>query len=118
MFVGDAKILLEKEGFAGLDAQTLAVKPRAGASLAHFGREPDGSVVNSTYAFALSCIIAYSVCTDCVMPQPLVQLLQSIPVRFAKYDSTEIECFKALLSQPWHVMRIEQSSAQFSWLKS
>ena len=118
MFVADAKLLLEKDGFRGLDAQTLAVKPRAGASLTHFGWEPDGSVVNSTYAFALSCIVAYCVCQNCDMPQPLVQLLQSIPVRFTKYDSTEIECFKALLSQPWHVMRIEQSSAQFSWLKS
>ena len=29
MFVGDAKLFLEKEGFAGLAAQTLAVKPRA-----------------------------------------------------------------------------------------
>ena len=97
MFVGDAKLMLEKEGFAGLDAQTLAVKPRAGASLTHFGWEPDGSVVNSTYAFALSCIIAYSVCTDCVMPQPLVQLLQSIPVRFTKYDTTENRVLQSLV---------------------
>ena len=29
MFVGDAKLLLETEGFAGLDLKTLAVRPRA-----------------------------------------------------------------------------------------
>ena len=80
MFVGDAKLLLETEGFAGLDLKTLAVKPHAGASMTCFGWEPDGSVVNSTYAFAMSCIVAYCVCNDCSMPQPLAQLLQSIPV--------------------------------------
>ena len=30
MFVGDAKLLLETEGLAGLDIKTLAVRPRAG----------------------------------------------------------------------------------------
>ena len=30
MFVGDAKLLLETQGFAGLDLKTLPVRPRAG----------------------------------------------------------------------------------------
>ena len=96
-FVGDFKMLLEAEGFAGLEVQRLEVRPRAGASMTCFGWEPDGSVVNSTYAFAMSCIIAYCVCLNCDMPQPLVQLLQSIPVRFTKYDSTENRVLQSLV---------------------
>ena len=64
MFVGDAKLLLESEGFAGLDLKTLAVRPRAGASMTCFGWEHGGSVVNSTYAFAMSCTVAYCVCNN------------------------------------------------------
>ena len=97
MFVGDAKLLLETEGFAGLDLKTLAVRPRAGASMTCFGWEPDGSVVNSTYAFAMSCIIAYCVCNDCSMPQPLAQLLQSIPVRFTKYETSNGRLLQSLI---------------------
>ena len=97
MFVGDAKLLLETEGFAGLDLKTLAVKPHAGASMTCFGWEPDGSVVNSTYAFAMSCIIAYCVCNDCSMPQPLAQLLQSIPVRFTKHETSESRLLQSLI---------------------
>ena len=97
MFVGDAKLLLETEGFAGLDLKTLAVRPRAGASMTCFGWEPDGSVVNSTYAFAMSCIIAYCVCNDCSMPQPLAQLLQSIPVRFTKHETSESRLLQSLI---------------------
>ena len=33
MFVGDAKLRLETEGFVGLDVKTLAVEPRAGESM-------------------------------------------------------------------------------------
>ena len=86
---------------------------RAGASMTvtYFGWEPDGSVVKSTYAFA---IVAYCVWKDCPMPQPF----QSIPVRFTKYEISETDCFKTLLTQPCNIMRIEQSSAKFSWLKS
>ena len=97
MFVGDAKLLLETEGFAGLDLKTLAVKPHAGASMTCFGWEPDGSVVNSTYAFAMSCIVAYCVCNDCSMPQPLAQLLQSIPVRFTKHETSESRLLQSLI---------------------
>ena len=86
---------------------------RAGASMTvtYFGWEPDGSVVKSTYAFA---IVAYCVWKDCPMPQPF----QSIPVRLTKYEISETDCFKTLLTQPCNIMRIEQSSAKFSWLKS
>ena len=97
MFVGDAKLLLQTEGFAGLDLKTLAVRPRAGASMTCFGWEPDGSVVNSTYAFAMSCIVAYCVCNDCSMPQPLAQLLQSIPVRFTKHETSESRLLQSLI---------------------
>ena len=97
MFVGDAKLLLETEGFAGLDLKTLAVRPRAGASMTCFGWEPDGAVVNSTYAFAMSCIVAYCVCNDCSMPQPLAQLLQSIPVRFTKHETSESRLLQSLI---------------------
>ena len=97
MFVGDAKLLLETEGFAGLDLKTLAVKPHAGASMTCFGWEPDGSVVNSTYAFAMSCIVAYCVCNDCSMPQPLAQLLQSIPVRFTKHETSQSRLLQSLI---------------------
>ena len=97
MFVGDAKLLLETEGFAGLDVRTLAVKPRAGASMTCFGWEPGGAVVNSTYAFAMSCIVAYCVCNDCSMPQPLAQLLQSIPVRFTKHETSESRLLQSLI---------------------
>ena len=64
MFVGDAKLLLDTDGFAGLDRRVLEVRPVAGASMTCFGWEPDGAVVNSTYAFAMSCIVAYCVCND------------------------------------------------------
>ena len=97
MFVGDAKLLLETEGFAGLDLKTIPVRPRAGASMTCFGWEPDGSVVNSTYAFAMSCIVAYCVCNDCSMPQPLAQLLQSIPVRFTKHETSESRLLQSLI---------------------
>ena len=97
MFVGDAKVLLESEGFASLDLKILAVRPRAGASVTCFGWEPDGSVVNSTYAFAMSCIVAYCVCNDCSMPQPLAQLLQSIPVRFTKHETSESRLLQSLI---------------------
>ena len=85
----------------------------AGASMTvtYFGWELDGSVVKSTYAFA---IVAYCVWKDCPMPQPF----QSIQVRFTKYEISETDCFKTLLTQPCNIMRIEQSSAKFSWLKS
>ena len=120
MFVGDAKLLLETEGFGGLDLKTLAVRPRAGASMTCFGWEPDGSVVNSTYAFAMSCTVAYCVCNNCSMPQPLAQLLQSIPVRFTKHESSQYRLLHSLIdsASSIHQARIEQSSAQFSWLKS
>ena len=59
MFVTDAKMLLQAQGVAGLEHHTLRVKPRAGASMTCFGWEPDGSVVNSTFAFALSSIVVF-----------------------------------------------------------
>ena len=37
MSVGDAKLLLGAEGLAGLDLKTLAVRPRAGASMTWLG---------------------------------------------------------------------------------
>ena len=80
-------------------------------TVTYFGWELDGSVVKSTYAFA---IVAYCVWKDCPMPQPF----QSIQVRFTKYEISETDCFKTLLTQPCNIMRIEQSSAKFSWLKS
>ena len=118
MLVGDTKLLLEAEGFAGLDLKTFAVKPRAGASMTCSGWEPDGSVVNSTYAFAVSCIIAYCVCNDRSLPQPLVQLLQSIPVRLTKYEASDTDCPNVFLTQQCSAMRIEQPGAQCSWLTS
>ena len=62
-----------------------------------FGWEPDGAVVNSTYAFAMSCIVANCLCNDCSMPQPLAQLLQSIPVRFTKHESEESRLIQSLI---------------------
>ena len=96
MFVSDAKLILS-EGFGGLQEKILPVKPRAGASMTCFGWEADGSVANSTYAFAMSCIVAYCVCNDCSMPQPLAQLLQSIPVRFTKHDNTQSRLLQSLV---------------------
>ena len=68
-----------------------------GASMTCFGWEPDGAVVNSTYAFAMSCIVAYCVCNNCSMPQPLAQLLQAIPVRFTKHETSESRLLQSLI---------------------
>ena len=89
LFVGDAKLLLCTEGFHGLERKTVAVKPRPGAKMTCFGWEADGAVVNGTYAFSLTSIVAYSVIYNCTLPQPLAQLLQSIPVQFTKHDSNQ-----------------------------
>ena len=54
-----------------------------------FRWEAGGAVVNSTYALSLTSIAAYSVIYNCTLPQPLAQLLQSIPVQFTKHDSNQ-----------------------------
>ena len=45
----------------------------------------------------MSCIIAYCVCEDCSMPQPLAQLLQSIPVRFTNHETSEHRLLQTLI---------------------
>ena len=45
----------------------------------------------------MSCIIAYCVCEDCSMPQLLVQLLQSIPVRFTNHETSEHRLLQTLI---------------------
>ena len=89
LFLADAKVLLQQEGFHGLERTTLAVKPRAGAKMSCFGWEVDGAIANSAYAFALTSIVAYSVIVKCTLPQPLAQLLQSMSVHFIKHESSE-----------------------------
>ena len=101
LFVGDAKLLLCTEGFHGLERKTVAVKPRPGAKMTCFGWEADGAVVNGTYAFSLTSIVAYSVIYNCTLPQPLAQLLQSIPVQFTKHDSRS----KQVASKPCGICR-------------
>ena len=82
-------MILTAEGLSGLENKTLQVKPRAGASMTCFGWEADGPVVNSTLAFAMTCIVAFCVCTQATLPQPLARLLKAIPVQYQKYDSTQ-----------------------------
>jgi hypothetical protein len=57
MFLHDASLLLRTQGRGGLCSKTLALRPRPGAGMTVFGWEPDGAVVNSTYAFACTCIV-------------------------------------------------------------
>ena len=45
----------------------------------------------------MSCTIAYCVCEDCSMPQLLVQLLQSIPVRFTNHETSEHRLLQTLI---------------------
>ena len=89
MFVGDAKLLLQGEGLEGLQRKTLAIKPRAGAKLADLGWEADGAVVNSTYAFAITCIVAYSMVQNLALPQPLAHFLTEIRVQYVKFNSDQ-----------------------------
>ena len=89
MFVSDAQVLLSGGGFAGLDQKTLHIKPRPGAKLSEFGWEADGAVVNSTYAFALTCIMAFAMEHNISLPQPLARLLESIPVQYTKHKDSQ-----------------------------
>ena len=89
MFVSDAQVLLSGGGFAGLDQKTLHIKPRPGAKLSEFGWEADGAVVNSTYAFALTCITAFAMEHNISLPQPLARLLESIPVQYTKHKDSQ-----------------------------
>ena len=97
MYLSDAKMLLATGGFHGLERRTLAVKPRPGAIMTCFGWEADGVVVNSTYAFCLSCIAAWSVIQKRTLPQPLARLLGSIPVHFTKHDSSTTRLLQNLV---------------------
>ena len=49
------------------------------------------------FKIAMSCMIAYCVCEDCSMPQPLAQLLQSIPVRFTNHETSEHRLLQTLI---------------------
>ena len=110
LFVGDAKLLLATEGFGGLELNTVAVKPRRGANVTCFGWEADGAVVNSTYAFGLTCIAAYSVIHNCPLPQPLARILQSIPVQFTKHGSNQNRMLQHLVESA--VQRHSNRTAQ------
>ena len=61
------------------------------------GWDADGAVVNSTYAFCLSCIAAWSVIQKRTLPQPLARLLGSIPVHFTKHDSSTTRLLQNLV---------------------
>ena len=97
MFVADAKLLLATDGLTCLRSKVLAVKPCPGKHLTCFGWEPDGSVVNSSFAFALTCIAAYGIINQVRIPQPLVQILESIPVQYIKHDSNENRLLQSLV---------------------
>ena len=63
-------------------------------------RTTKSTVVNATtgpYAFAMSCITACCVCNKCTMSQPLALLLQSIPVRLIKHDSSQSSLLQSLV---------------------
>ena len=72
---------------AGLQRKSIALKPPAGAKLSDLGWEADGTVINSTYAFALTSIVAYSIIHDVPLPQPLAQFLMAIPVQFIRFNN-------------------------------
>ena len=97
MFVGDAQALLENQGLEGLQRHTIAIKPRAGAKMVDLGWEADGSVLNSTYAFALTSIVAYSIIHRAPLPQPLAHLLQAIPVQYNKFSNDEGRALQSMV---------------------
>lgn len=89
MFLNDASLLLKTQGMEGLLSKTLAVRPRPGARMTVLGWEPDGAVVNSTYAFACSCIAAYAVLAKVDLPQPLARCLSNISVSYTKQENSQ-----------------------------
>jgi hypothetical protein len=97
MFVHDARLLLLTEGFAGLSLKTLAVRPRPGVKLTTFGWEADGAVVNSTYAFALTSVVACALACNVDLPQPLARLLQNIPAYYTHHDSSQTRLLQNLV---------------------
>ena len=89
MFVSDAQVLLDGEGFEGLVRKTISIKPRAGIRLRDLGWEPDGAVINSTLAFALTSIAVYSITKEVDLPQPLAQHLSAIPVQYTRFNDNQ-----------------------------
>ena len=81
--------MLENQGFAGLQRHTITIKPRAGAKISDLGWELDGAIANSAYGFAFTCIVSYAIIHGEELPQPLVCLLQSIPVQYIKFASDD-----------------------------
>ena len=94
MFVSDAQVLLDGEGFEGLVRKTISIKPRAGIRLRDLGWEPDGAVINSTLAFALTSIAVYSITKEVDLPQPLAQHLSAIPVQYTNYGFTILRLYE------------------------
>ena len=60
LFLADAIVLLEAQGWAGLESKAIEVRPRPGQKPTCFGWEADGAVINGTYAFIMSSIAVWS----------------------------------------------------------
>ena len=53
------------------------------------GWEPDGALINSTLAFALTSIAVYSITKGVDLPQPLAQHLSAIPVQYTRFNGNQ-----------------------------
>ena len=97
LYLGDAKMLLSSQGFMGLKARVIHVRPRTGQKQTVFGWEPDGAMINSTYSFIYSSIIIYHLKHAISVMQPLAHFLQNIPVIYNKCANNEQRIIQSLV---------------------
>ena len=102
MFVSDVQVLLDGAGLEGLLRETIALKPRDGAKLSELGWEAGGAVINSTYAIALTSIVAYSIIQGVPLPQPLAQFLMATPVHYSRLNDNQSRVLQSMVDSAVH----------------